>query len=465
MADHFSSTSEMTRSFTIVEMSGVAAAERMMAEQRATTVHAPAVKASTVDSGGVLSGNGEMFEWVGAGGGRAAGVNVTPETAMRMAAVWRCVTLIAGAMMCSPLGVYERTGDGGQRRLDDHPYSALLTDEVDDETSAPEFVELETMAVMLRGNGYALIRQARNGVITSIDYYHPNDVTPYRSGGTVWYRFTNVADGSQEIHHQSYVLHFRGPGRRRDGLMALSPISYHAQTIGVGLATRDYTAGQFERGLMTNDFFSFPKDVTPTQDQRSDFKEYIRRRAQGVANSHNPLILENGAEWKRVAITAKDAQLLELLQYTAVDVARIFGVPPHMIGETDKSTSWGTGIEQLSKGFDRYSVRPHKIRFAKELSRKLFASSGSKRSPLFVSFENADLMDGDSKSIAEYLRAALGGNQLPGWISQNSARRLVGEPPIEGGDEVYTPTGAPADPSGGDPAPKPDPKKEPGNES
>jgi HK97 family phage portal protein len=395
---------------------------------------------AAVDSGVIIQGGGDgaVLEWIG--GQRAAGMNVTPDTAMRLAAVWRCVTLIAGAMMCNPIGVYERLPGGAKRRVDDHPYMRFLCEETNDETSAPEFIELQAIAMMLRGNGYGIIRQAGNGVIHDIDYLHPARVTPYWSGKTKWYRVTNL-DGEVEYFDSSRVLHFRGPGQTYDGLRALSTIDHHAQSIGIGLATRDYTAGQFERGLLTNDFFSFAGQVT--KEQRGDFKEYLRKRATGVSNAHNPLILENGAKWERVSISPKDAQLLELLSYSAVDVARVFGVPPHMIGETDKSTSWGTGIEQMSLGFDRYTVAPHKIRVAKELSRKLFPVVGAKRSNLFIGFDTDHLLGGDSKSIAEYLRAALGGNQLPGWISQNDARRMIGQPPSDDpdADRIYSPTG------------------------
>lgn len=467
MPEVSSSTSGMTRAFTIIETSGVAAAERMMAAERAARPEVlPAVQASTIDSSGVIGGNGGMFEWFG--GGQAAGVNVTPETAMRMAAVWRCVTLIAGAMMCMPLAVYKRAENGGKVRQDEHPFTRFLRDETNDHTSAPEFIELQAMAVLLRGNGYGLPRVARNGVLTDIDYYHPAAVTPFRSGRAVWYRFYNIEDGTTEDHHSSEVLHFKGPGLTFDRLRALSPIQYHAQTIGVGLATRDYTAGQFERGLMTNDFFAFPKDVTPTEQQRADFKEYLRKRAQGVRNAHNPLVLENGAEWKRVAVTAKDAQLLELLQYTAIDVARIFGVPPHMIGETDKSTSWGSGIEQLSLGFVRYTVMPHVVRFAKELSRKLFPTVGAKVSPYFIDFDQDAISTGDSKSDGEAIRIALGGNQLPGYMSIDEVRRKKGLPPLPNGkgEEVYVPTGEPAVPGQPPVDPEPiEPKKGPDHES
>lgn len=409
---------------------------------------------NAADSSTIIAGDGAVFEWFG-GGGRGAGISVTPETAMRSTTVWRCTTLISGTMMSAPMGVYEYLENGARKPVPDHAYNRFLQVEPNPDMSGPEFVELQAMAMLLRGNGYGLIRQARNGTVTSIDYYHPARVMPFRSTDrAVWYRFTND-DGSTEDHHASYVLHFRGPGRDSGGIRALSAISHHAQAIGINLATRDYTAGQFERGLMTNDFFQFPNGMTSAQ--RADFKEYLRRRAQGIANAHNPLLLEGGAEWKRVAITAKDAQLLELLQYSVVDVARIFGTPPHMIGETSAATTWGTGIEQMTIGFKLYTVMPHMRRFAKELSRKLFPPVGAKPNRLFIDFDAESIEVGDSKSQGEYFSRALGGNQLPGWMSQNEVRRRKNLPPTPDGDRVYfppdpapAPAGAPSD-SGGPP--------------
>lgn len=382
---------------------------------------------------------GDIYEWFGSGQ-QAAGVNVTPETAMRSTAVWRCVTLIAGALMTQELGVYRLSPKGEFIRQHGHPYDRFLNSEPNQEMTGAVFVENTAIQMLLRGNGYGLIRQARNGTITSIDFYFPARVLPFRSGDrSIWYRFTNE-DGTTEDHHASYVLHFKGPGLSVDGIRALSPISHHAQSVGINLATREYEAGQFERGLMTNDFFQFPAGSTVTKDQRAAFKEYLRKKAMGVANAHNPLILEQGAEWKRVAVTAKDAQLLELLQYSVVDVCRIFGVPPNMAGEVSNTSNFGTGVEQQSIGFDRWTVLPHKVRIAGEWSRKLFPVVGARAPEYFVWWNDDFLLSGDSKAIAAYLRAALGGNQLPGWISKNEARRKVNLPPVEGGDEIYSPT-------------------------
>lgn len=395
---------------------------------------APAISNSTVDSASVLAGSGEFFEWFG-GGGRAAGVNVTPETAMRVTAVWRCVTLIAGRLMTAPLCVYERTG-GAPIKLPDHDLVRFLQIQPNEDMSGCEHVELQTMAMLLRGNGYSLIRQARNGVIYSVDYYHPVQVMPYRSGGSIWYRFTNL-DGSTEDHHSSEVLHFKGPGLTWDGLKALSPVQHHAQAIGIGIASREYTARQFESGLMTNDYFSFEEEVS--REQRAAFKEYLRRRAAGVANAHNPLLLEKGGEWKRLAVTAKDAQLLELLQYSTIDIARLFGVPPHLVGETDKGSNWGTGIEQQNIGLDSFTLLPHRERFSGELSRKFFPIIGRQLPKYFIDFDPEAQLRGDMKARGDFSRTALGGNQLPGFMSRNEVRRSFNLGPIEDGDKVYWP--------------------------
>lgn len=395
---------------------------------------------AALDSIPVIAGDASVFEWYG-GGQKAAGVTITPETSMRSTTVWRCTTLISGTMMSAPMGVYEHLPNGARRAMPDHPFNRFLQVEPNEEMSGPEFIELQAMAMLLRGNGYALLRQARNGTITSIDYYHPARVMPFRSTDrSIWYRFTNE-DGSTEDHHNSYVLHFRGPGRDAGGIKALSAIAHHAQSIGINLATREYTAGQFERGLMTNDYFQFPTGMAVSKEQRAAFKEYLRKRAQGVANAHNPLLLENGGEWKRVSVTAKDAQLLELLQYSVVDVARIFGTPPHMIGETSAATTWGTGIEQMTIGFKLYTVMPHMRRFAKELTRKLFPIVGARPSNLFVDFDAESLQVGDSKAQGEYFRIALGGNQLPGFMSQNEVRRMKNLPPDPNpeSDRIYRP--------------------------
>lgn len=396
---------------------------------------------NTINSSSVIAADGDIFEWFG-GGSKAAGVHVTPETAMRCSTLYRCVTLIAGRLMTAPLYVYERTANA-PIRLADHEFNGILQHEADDNTSAVEHTEQQALAMMLRGNGYSKVNFGARRRIEALEYFHPAAVKPFWSNGSVWYRFTD-REGKQDVVDSTRVLHFRGPGRAADGIRALTTVQNHAQSIGVALAARDYTAKQFESGLLTNDYFSFEKEIT--DEQRADFKEYLRKRAQGLAGAHNPIILEKNGEWKRLGVSAKDAQLLELLQFSGLDIATLYGVPPHLAGHADKSSNWGTGIEQQNIGLDSYTLLPHRERMAAEFTRKLFPTPNRELPKYFIDFDPEAQLRGDMKSRGDFAKTALGGNQLPGFKSQNEVRRDFGLPPIAGGDEVYWPDGGEVEP-------------------
>ena len=165
----------------------------------------PAIENAVSSAAIATADPGDVFEWFG-GGQQAAGMTITPETAMRSTAVWRCVTLISGALMTQELGVYRLSPKGEFIREHGHPYDRFLNCEPNQEMTSAVFVENIAIQLLLRGNGYGLIRQARNGTITSIDFYFPARVLPYRSADrSIWYRFTNE-DGTTEDHHASYIL-------------------------------------------------------------------------------------------------------------------------------------------------------------------------------------------------------------------------------------------------------------------
>ena len=149
----------------------------------------------------------------------------------------------------------------------------------------------------------------------------------------------------------------------------------------------------------------------------------------GLPNAHRlPLVLTEGLTAKSVSINAKDAQLLEARSFQVTDIARAFGVPPHMIGETTGSTSWGTGLEQMARAFITYTVQPHLVRIEQELNRKLCRTENR-----FIEFNRAASMQGDSKAESDYFKAALGGpGSGPGWMSVDEVRRLKNQKPMGG---------------------------------
>jgi HK97 family phage portal protein len=153
-----------------------------------------------------------------------------------------------------------------------------------------------------------------------------------------------------------------------------------------------------------------------------------------VGNAHLPAFIPDGGEFKEITMSAEDSQLIETRKFQVTDIARIFGLPPHMIGAQEASTSWGTGIEQQSIGFVQYTLKPHLTRIEQEVNRKLF------RSPeYFAEFNVSGLLRGDIKGRNEAYKIALGGNQQPGYMTVNEVRALENLPPIEGGNELYKP--------------------------
>ncbi|HDS1582225.1 TPA: phage portal protein, partial [Stenotrophomonas maltophilia] len=237
------------------------------------------------------------------------------------------------------------------------------------------------------------------------------------------------------------------PGFGFNGVHGMSVIQWGARN-GIGIAIQgDEHAGKFfSEGGKPEVAIRTPNKMTTAQ--QDDFRDAWVKKYGGVqGNRRIPLVLTEGLEVHELTMSAVDQQLLESRQWQVIDVARAFGVPPHMIGETSKATSWGTGIESMGIGFVKYTLGPHLKRIKDELNRKLF------RTPRFFVEHNVDMfMAGDSKTQAEYFSKALGGPGAKGWMVVNEVRRLKNLPPIEGGDELYQPKdpAPPAKPDGDD---------------
>jgi HK97 family phage portal protein len=174
-----------------------------------------------------------------------------------------------------------------------------------------------------------------------------------------------------------------------------------------------------------------------TDKQKADLREAFAAKYSGINNAHRlPLVLTEGFKASEISLSAEDAQLLEARKFQVVDIARAFGVPPHMIGETTGASAVGAGYEQQARDFVMHTLRLHIKRLEQELNRKLFPRDTGK----FVRFDLGDLIEGDSKAQAEYNRAALGGPGTgQGWMSVNEIRKQKGLAPMKGGDEIFDP--------------------------
>lgn len=357
----------------------------------------------------------------------AAGVAVSAESALRLSTVYRCAAIIAGAIASFPCPVYRRVKEDRERATD-LPVYWLLNERPTASWSAASWWEHNLFSMLLKGDGFAYI--VRDGLNRATEFVPllKSQVNPKRVDGEVVYDVL-LPDGKMTRLDAMRILHFTMPGF--DGLTSPSVVAQAArQTVGTSLATEEHAGRLFSNGGTQRVVLSYPNGLK--EDQVRALRDQWVSKYGGPENAHLPLVLTNGGKPEAVSLSAVDQQLLESRRFHVEDIARAFGVPPHMIGHTDKTTSWGSGIQEMSIGFVKYTLQPHLTRIEQELNYKLF-----RQDRLFVEFLVEGLLRGDSKSRGEFYRQGIGGSQGPGWMTINEVRKLENLPKIGGGDELF----------------------------
>lgn len=369
----------------------------------------------------IVSGT-DLFE-IFTGSPSSTGVMVNERTAMSVSAVYACVALISGAISGLPLPLYERTATGRQR-VEDHDLWWLLNSEPDPLYSAATFWEYMVGSVLLASDGIAEIRRDRRGnPIGFMPHAYRSVDTIKRDGRLIYVIYPDKGDAY--ALEQDDVLHFPGVGF--NGVHSLSPIKYAAKNaIGTAIAASEYNAEFYANGARPDFAITSPGKVD--DQQKKNLLDTWNKAHSGRGKRHIPAILSGGLDVKELTMSAEDAQLIDVLRFQVTDIARAYGVPPHMIAESSDNTTWGSGIEQLTIGFVKFALRPHLNRLQRELNRKLFG-----RSKLYFEFNVDGLLRGDSKAQAEYYAKALGGPGAQGWMSVDEVRRLQNLEP-QGGE-------------------------------
>lgn len=366
-----------------------------------------------------------------------AGAVVTSATAMRVSAVYACVRLIAGAIGSLPVDIYRRDAEGRSTPVHNHDLWWLFNESASPQFSSTAFKEFLVAQMLLRGDAFAyIVRNPRTLMPDSfiplrreqviVERVAPKD--PRQQPRLVYY--VSTPDGSFGVEQED-MLHV--PGLGFNGMTSLSVIQWGARN-GIGIAIRaDEFAGKFfSQGAQPQHALTTSKKMDETQQEQ--LRAAWVAKYNGAGPNGIPLILTEGMDVKELTMSAVDAQLLETRKWQIEDIARAFGVTPHMIGVTEKSTSFGTGLEQLSQGFINYTLAPHFGRIENECNRKLFRRGG-----LFLRWNVDGLMRGDATARSNYYKAALGGTQNPAWMTQNEVRKNENLPPLPGGDELAKP--------------------------
>lgn len=361
-----------------------------------------------------------------------AGVHVTPERSLQVSAVYGSVSLIADAIAQLPVHVYRKDGDQ-RKRLPDHPILPVVSDMANPAMDASEFWRQMVGFMLLHGNAFAY--RVVNGAGRTVELWpvSPTSIAPKRDRqGRLAYEVRPGEDefipgmrrGELYAVEANRMLHFRAFTLNMWGI---SPIQAVRQKIGTAFAAEQYGAGFFSRGAVPGG--ALATDAILTDEQFERLTEQWAQGHKGFQNSHRLGILEGGVHWQNVGLPPEDAQFLETQKYTAGTIAgHIYRVPPHLIGDVERSTSWGTGIAEQGINFVRFTLMGW-INRLERVTNRLFEPG------VYMKFNPGALERGDIK--ARYDAYAVG--KQWGWLSTNDIRRLEDQPPVDGGDVYMQP--------------------------
>lgn len=373
-----------------------------------------------------LSGN--------AGGNGDRGPVVNEHTALNYAALYSCVSLIAGTVASLPLKVYRRRSDGGQDEATDRPEYDRLQVEFNPNTSAMSGRETGLGHLLTWGNSFCQIVRNRlpSRDVIRLQPLGPDIVGPDTNDkGELEYDIYDRQTGRiVDTLQRDEVLHV--PGLSFDAMCGYSVVRVAKTILRAGMA-QDREAERFvTRGIRPPGAIQFPQGKKfADEKQAMKFRETFKRLHSTEEGSLNVIILEDGATWESLGIDPVSAQLLESRKFSSQEIASIYHVPPHMVGLVEKVTSWGTGIEEMTIGFVVYTLLPILRRIEQEYTRKFFpAGSG-----FYVEHVLSGLLRGDSLKQAQAIQIYMN----LGLLTVNEARRLLGWNPIDGGNVRYYP--------------------------
>jgi len=365
--------------------------------------------------------------------GTHARVSVTQASALCFIAVYASVGIIADSIAAMPAHVFRKRTDGGRELAPDQPpWLNDVDGDPNPETDRFTLFHRWISSLLLDGNAFNYLA-GRNpqGIPTELWNLHPNYTTVIRKNGQILFDYQRP-DGQGKAVFTRYsranpagdVLHTKGFDVGT--LRALSPIDAAREAVGLGLAAEEYGARFFGQGAVPPGVIEVTGDPTPAQ--LENMGQWFRENYSGRARAHIPAVLSN-AKWVSIAVTPEAAQFLETRKFQKGEIASLYRVPPHLIGDVDKTTSWGTGIEQQNRMFFEVTLMPWVRRIEVGLNSLLPPG-------YYVKFDPAGLLRGDvAARYAAYYQGRMGG-----WLSANDVLRLEDMEPIDGGDEYLRPT-------------------------
>lgn len=347
-----------------------------------------------------------------------SGRSVSADTALSYSTVYACVSLIAETIASLPLKMFKRDGDN-RRTASEHYLYELLRYTPNDEMSSFHWREAFVSQLLLWGNAYNYVeRLPRTDDISAI---YPLTSAEFSVDRTSSGKIVYLRNGREARNV------FAIPALGFDGVAGRSPISVAREAIGLGLAAEEFGARYFGSGTNPSMHIFHPQKLSDTA--REQLQKSIAKANSGLGNSHKAMLFENGMTVKNATIPPEDSQFLETRSFQRSEICAIYRVPPFMVGDVEKQTSWGTGVEQQQIGFVTHTIRPWLVRIEQVFNMHLLSKKERKQG-YFIEFVVDGLLRGDLKS--RYEAYAIG--RTNGWLNSNEIRRLENMNPRDGGD-------------------------------
>lgn len=350
---------------------------------------------------------------------------LTSDAAMRLTAVYACVRVLAESVSMLPFTLYTESADGSKKPNKKHWLYRLLAVRPNDFQNPLEFREMMQAHVALRGNAFARIVSDGSGEVTNLIPFHPDRVTIEPLSDTNWrYRVRN-RDQTETILNRGSMFHLRGLSG--DGIVGYNPIQAAREAVTTGLAAQDYGMRYFQNDATPGGWIEYPGQFKD-DDQKKRFREQFQATQTG-RHRHKTAVLELGMKYHQISVTNQDAQYLETRKFSVSEIARLFRIPPHLIGDLDKATF--SNIEQQSLEFVNFTLMPWLVRWEEAIRYSFLEPDDD----LNVEFLVTALLRGDAAARAAYYHNGI----LDGWMVRNEARKAEGMNPLDGLDEPLRP--------------------------
>lgn len=313
----------------------------------------------------------EIARMIAGGRSTMSGAAVNSESAMRVAAVYACVRVLADSVAMLPLRLYRKNKDGTHELAGDH-FADGLVDGAPNEIHTPfEFKRLVVGTLALRGNAYVW-HFMRGTKLAQLIPLHPDRVKVELPAGEMRPKYSYLLPNhTWKVFDPGEIMHFRALSQ--DGILGMSPIRVAAEAIGLALRSEQHGAALFANAASPAGVLKHPQQLSkPAADRlAASFQE----KYSGSENAHKTILLEEGMSWEKVGMTAEESQFIESRKFQRSEIAMFFGIPPHMIGDIERGTSWGSGIEQQGVGFVTYTLLPWLTNIAQACERDLLPFS------------------------------------------------------------------------------------------